>query len=186
MSRISTKNKIIITIIATIITLLFCFFAFNTIYLEDSIYIVTRKQDTELYYNLPKIKFKNSIDHFPYDKNQQFFYVDACYKPDSSHSNDYQSKIQHIDLDNCQIIDDNNNKIEINDSLNEIINLIPNLVNSPTTNGFKITKANEHYYIIVRHDPNLYTKYKLYRLENHRLNHIATFVDEEPIFLDEK
>ncbi len=174
------KSLIIISVLG-VISLILYFFLYKSVFV-NSIYVVTKDVTNEeiYYYEVNDREYKRKTKNFDYDEND-IYYLNGCF---DSYIDRPSNKIVNYRLDACTIVDKNDNEINIDETLNRIIDLITDV--DHTILKSKIIRLKNDYYVVVALNVNWHSPYELYKFKNNRLSYIYTFESEDVIAIKEK
>lgn len=181
--RLNKKTKISFIVIAFlgILSFILYFFLYKSVFFS-SIFVVTQDEENDkvYYYEVNDRVYKRKVKEFDYDEND-IYYLNGCF---DSYIDRPSNKIVNYRLDACTIVDKNDNEINIDETLNRIIDLITNV--DHTIFKSKIIRLKDDYYVVVALNVNWHSPYELYKFKNNRLSYIYTFESEDVIAIKEK
>ena len=138
----------------------------------NSIFVITEDEHTEQieYYEVNYSGNKREVDKFKSEVDI-IYNTSGCYTWDSD-----EKYINQITWDTCEILDENQNRIEINEDFKNILVDVQKNEESAIFE-IKIFKIENNYYVVVPVNVNMWTPYDFYyyNLKEEKLEFIDTF-----------
>lgn len=141
----------------------------------NSIHVATKSEANDLnYYEINDKGVKRNVDVFVLD-DAMVINVNDCY--DSYIDNN--KVLNKLTIDSCVLISDNEERIEISNELQVVIESISKLEHDML--DVRLFKIKEEYYVVVEFNVNIWSPYSLYYFDKdkEKLKEIYTFDGED-------